>query len=432
LQPILVSSRFSSQELGAMRTHAGATNSTGGDTVEDFKLRGLDELLKTVASLSVEQAAKKASLLWDALCDVEDRRGARAFSGTYRWYYFHRRSCDFDAAFVHQLNEVAWVPGRDGTLQPPAFVIFEATGWKSNPFLASKIKFKPPILEVLAREAGIEPGVLDLLKRLGVTNEAELRARLGINEEAQQTEIGSAPGNIDDAVKNILGSTLQPTPPVPDPSGPEPTGGGGATGGSGTSWGGGSGAGGRSGTHTGHSTGGGGKTSGNVESGHNSTPSGVGARNFISYLAAHPEGEVSDPDGLDQQSRLALEEQAIAFILSLEPELQRTPTNNPGFDLMAVNGSCAQVKWVEVKAMSGTMEDRPVGMSRNQFDCAREHGEAYWLYIVEHADLPNQARIVRIQDPAGQTRTFTFDHGWLSIAEADVIKRPKPDEDGVE
>jgi hypothetical protein len=26
--------------------------------------------------------------------------------------------------------------------------------------------------------------------------------------------------------------------------------------------------------------------------------------------------------------------------------------------------------------------------------------------------------IVRIQDPAGKTRTFTFDRGWLAIADA--------------
>ena len=65
--------------------------------------------------------------------------------------------------------------------------------------------------------------------------------------------------------------------------------------------------------------------------------------------------------------------------------------------------------------MTGTLADRPVGLSRTQFDCAREHGEAYWLYVVESAGT-DEARLVPIQDPAGKARTFTFDHGWLDVA----------------
>ena len=38
--------------------------------------------------------------------------------------------------------------------------------------------FSSPLARRLAKEAGIEPGLLDLLKKLGVTSEAELRAHL--------------------------------------------------------------------------------------------------------------------------------------------------------------------------------------------------------------------------------------------------------------
>ena len=37
---------------------------------------------------------------------------------------------------------------------------------------------------------------------------------------------------------------------------------------------------------------------------------------------------------------------------------------------------------------------------------------------VEHAGDAT-LRIVRIQDPAGKARTFTFDHGWTDVAEPD-------------
>jgi hypothetical protein len=147
----------------------------------------------------------------------------------------------------------------------------------------------------------------------------------------------------------------------------------------------------------------------------------------VSYLATHPTDEEPDPDGLEQHARLALEEKAIAMILAQEPDLRRTPTNNPGFDLLGNDTNGVQLKWVEVKAMTGTLQDRPVGMSHTQFDCASQHGSAYWLYIVERAGDPDQAHIARIQDPAGHARTFTFDRGWLNIAEPDSSTTTRED-----
>jgi hypothetical protein len=68
--------------------------------------------------------------------------------------------------------------------------------------------------------------------------------------------------------------------------------------------------------------------------------------------------------------------------------------------------------------MTGSLDDRPVGLSHTQFECAREHGADYWLYVVEYAGNEG-ARVVRVQDPAGKARTFTFDHGWIDVAELD-------------
>jgi len=101
--------------------------------------------------------------------------------------------------------------------------------------------------------------------------------------------------------------------------------------------------------------------------------------------------------------------------LKYEPLLQRTPLNNPGFDLIETNASGRPKRWVEVKAMTGTLESRPVGISRTQFLAAQEYGEQYWLYIVENAGSQSDARVVRIKDPAGRACTFTFDRGWGNI-----------------
>ena len=93
-----------------------------------------------------------------------------------------------------------WVPDADGNLHAPKLVVFDTLGWKPNPFLQSKIRFKPPIIDQLAKEAGIEPGVLDLLKKLGVTSEADLRARLGVKEDTDTSD-GEPEGSVDGRVE---------------------------------------------------------------------------------------------------------------------------------------------------------------------------------------------------------------------------------------
>jgi hypothetical protein len=415
LQPVQVASRFSWSELLEMRTRAGWAGSTSLDTIADFTLRGLDPLLDLLPTLDAERASRTAALLWEALGEMVDRRGAGAFLGTYNWFYFQTRSCVFDAVFVKRLNETAWVPDRNGAIHPPSSVVFEETGWKLNPFLLSKLQFKPPILEALAREAGIEPGLLELLKKLGVTSEAQLKTRLGIKEDqAGEGEHGTE--SVGDALKKLLGDAPKPTPPVPDPAGPEPTGtGGGGSGASGSG-------GGAQTTHGGSGSpaagsNGGGKASGTGNGQHAHKAGSSGARPFYSYVGTHPDDEEPDPDGLDQQARLALEEKAIALIIAQEPELRRMPTNNEGFDLVELGPDGTTVRWIEVKAMTGDLKSRPVGVSRSQFKSAQEHGDNYWLYVVERAGLPEEARLVRIQDPSGKARTFTFDHGWLQIAQ---------------
>ncbi len=111
---------------------------------------------------------------------------------------------------------------------------------------------------------------------------------------------------------------------------------------------------------------------------------------------------------------------AIKRFIELEPTLSRTPEGNPGFDLYEAGGDGKKVRWVEVKSMTGSLEDRAVGLSRTQFDFALARGAAYWLYVVEHATDPAKTRVLRIQDPVTRARTFTFDRGWVDIAATDL------------
>ena len=363
LTPESVKCELTPADLRRLRTKAGHKAMTWGDPPKDHTLRGLAELIAFLPRLDVEKKRERTKLLWDALREVDQRLRAGAFSGSYSWTHYKRRSAVFDAAFVRQLNTTAWVLDAEGSLQRPEFVVFESLGWEENPVLTSKIRFKPPIIDQLALEAGIEPKVLEMLKKRGLTSVAELLAALGEEEPHEPTAPEPTPSEDTDAPGNDSPGT------APGTSRPR-------------------------------------------------TPGSRGGRPFISYVAAHPEEAESDPDGLDQSARMALEAKAIDLILSRESEWRRTRTHNPGFDLYQGDEQSGATRWCEVKAMTGTLADRPVGLSRTQFNYAREHGEAYWLYVVESAGT-DDASLVRIQDPAGKAKTFTFDHGWREVAEAD-------------
>lgn len=420
-------------EKAKIRREAGLERASRESTPEDFTLRGLTELLQFLPTLKPDQAAARVKVLWEALVDLE-ARGAGAFLGSYKWSYSHQeRTSRFDASFIRMLNQIAWVPNADGELMPPGLVVFDTLGWKSNPFLLTKIIFKPPIIDQLAKEAGIDPAAIDLLRKLGITNLADLTSRLGITNPTSEPEPSTAPepqadkpsnGDVYDDAEDLYGDDMPDIPPgTPDPDGGDGKvhgagRGGQGRAGTGTPRNGGQGNGGAhggSGSHGAPDS----KGSGNGGGPGNRSPGQTGTRPFISYVGAHLHDDGPDPDGLDQTMRMQIEAQAIDLIIRLEPKLCRTPDGNHGFDLYEADSTGKQIRWVEVKSMTGSLKDRPVGLSRKQFDCAREKGDAYWLYVVEHATDPARARVLRIQNPAGRARTFTFDHGWTAVAQSD-------------
>jgi hypothetical protein len=412
LRPVEDSS-LSEPKRQALRRQAGHAETSGyKDRITDWSLFGLRSLLDTLRNLPTEDRRTRARLLWDELSHLEERRGKGVFTAEYSWTHYGSYRTTFDSAFVRVLNSTEWVPDVNGNLQRPDLVLFDTIGWMPNPFLLSKIRFKPPIIEQLAREAGIEPGVLDLLKKHGVTSVADLVARLGLGTksrpeaEAEPKAVGKAPpDSAGDASAPVIpygfgvttetanddGAGIDDGPDVRSES--VRASGASARGGrQGDEW-----------------------ASGAGQNDVSRTPGSPNGRPFISYVAAHHDDEESDPDGLDQQARMTLETMAIDFILSHEPDWRRTAAHNVGYNLYRVDDVGNPETWCEVKAMAGGLEDRPVGMSRAQFECAQRHGESYWLYVVEHAG-DEHARIVRVRDPAGKARTLTFDRGWLAVA----------------
>lgn len=123
---------------------------------------------------------------------------------------------------------------------------------------------------------------------------------------------------------------------------------------------------------------------------------------------------------------MALEARAIEFILEREPDWQRMPASNPGFDLLQRGTDGEPSRWCEVKAMTGGLDGRPVGLSRAQFECASELGEAYWLYVVEKAGTSDAGSSASRTQPAKHAHSLSTKAGSASQT---VDAEPKDRED---
>ncbi|NNM76496.1 DUF3883 domain-containing protein [Sphingomonas sp. ID1715] len=393
---------LSAEARSEIRHAAGWQSCTYENPIPDQDIAGLTGLLTLLPTLPEEARRDRARQLWDALAELADRR-PHALSVQYSWTYHYTRTTTVDAHFIRKLNAHPWVPDRNGNLRLPSAVLFEELGWPSHPLLESRIRFKPPAIAALAREVGIDADVLDELKRLGVTDLAQLRTRLKADPDDQ---IGNGASDDESRENHEQGdehtrgesgrdSSQDDDRQDEDESGEGDEGRG--SGGDGTSNGGGSGG----------TKGGSGKGKGE---------SGGGEREFISYVASHNGDAQSDPDGLTYEERMRLEDRAIERIVKLEQQLMRMPPGNKGFDLIDPDAVGEPQRWIEVKAMKGDLNDRPVGLSQPQMEHARRYGDQYWLYVVEYAADDSRARIVKIRNPFGRTGTFTFDRGWATVA----------------
>ena len=394
LRRISHDAKFTWQEKREMRKMAGCVDVSGSEKVNDYTLIGLDALLAILPELTKVERSLKAKLLWESLCELADASSTNFF-GAYEWSYYSRKSTTFEAAFVRELNDTAWIPDAEGVLRRPASVLFDTLGWRPNEFLETKIRFQPPAIQELARETGIELGAIDLLQREKLT-EAGLRELIDLKKQREQAY--EPTHNDDDG--QPAGRSRQTQGGENENVSRTPSGG--------------------TGTGISESVGASGKSN-QAEKGSGSYAAGnSGTRNFVSYIAAHPiDVEYVGQDESEHTARMSLEENAIAFIIKQEPQWLRTAPGNAGYDLYQVDRNGSATAWCEVKAMRGPFGDRSATMSRRQFEEAQHRGASYWLYVVENAGTDSPS-LVKIQDPAGQAGTFTFDKGWLAVAE--IIK----------
>ena len=373
----------------------GQTRFTSEFPVEDFTLRGLEGLLIQFHDKD-SQAPELAAALWTELIRfTQSDPSILKFYGTYRWFYYSSHSAQFPATFVRELNTTAWVPDANGELHLPKEVPFSVTGWVDDDSLTDEIEFAP------------EPELIayDEQQKEYTRRVSQLREELG--------DLGMSEEEIDEALRQNQLDTLQrlrdsKSFPATDKAETRGYGKGGEL---------------RETVAERQGSGGMGSSERPpvivhipphpASSGGNSS----GNRSVGTINRPHSEPPVrveldddDNPEALSHEQRLVLEEAAIQKILELEPTLERTSQNNAGYDLYNPE---EDGKVVEVKSMSGSLENRPATMTRTQFHTALELGEKYWLYVVEYADDRERSRIKKIQDPARRVQTFTFNRSWF-------------------
>jgi len=130
----------------------------------------------------------------------------------------------------------------------------------------------------------------------------------------------------------------------------------------------------------------------------------------------------------DRHRNIELGKQAVSVVCGFEEVHGRKPTprgqTHPGFDIESrepvvdsldpKNGSDRSI---EVKGISGPWTRQGVALTPRQFQAARDLGERFWLYVVEHADDPVRAVVHPIQNPFAKVTGYWFDRGWMQLVD---------------
>jgi hypothetical protein len=119
--------------------------------------------------------------------------------------------------------------------------------------------------------------------------------------------------------------------------------------------------------------------------------------------------------------RMRVANAGIAVVVAYEKQKGRhpkvMPPNHKGYDIES-SDACGQViRYIEVKALSGSWGSDGVGLTAPEFEKASACGATYWLYVVEYADT-GEAELHAICDPARTVTHFFFDHGWRAASGA--------------
>jgi hypothetical protein len=414
----------------------------------DYDIQGLGSFLKIFKKVDLSEATRRARLIWDFLITHLENCAPGSeksfFEGEYEWSYYSRYSKKFDALFLNRLRAKEWLPGPDGQLHKPSELLPQELppSFTRNPVLCEALQMKAEVLVNLAKEAGFKVEDLMLIRRhkeefekfkrtlkeKPVPNampvESPTQAHPVTSELAERADFsqdnrvptGTSPqvpeqtppplqspfseNAIRDAVEALLGPNSAPSTSLPGelntcetPAGSLP---------------------GRNGTPIGSSP--------RTHRGHSQSGK------YFTFVYTLPEenGSLGGSNGIDSAEidrREKVGRGGIDAALEFERKSGRNPIEmdhlHEGYDVESRSTTGEIERYIEVKAISADWGDRGVTLSQAQFTTAQELKEHYWLYVVENPSTPAEL-IYRIQNPATQVKSFAYDKGWKTVAEAEI------------
>jgi hypothetical protein len=154
-------------------------------------------------------------------------------------------------------------------------------------------------------------------------------------------------------------------------------------------------------------------------------------RTYVSYTS--DDGDGAQADAAAQAQRSAVDQAGVNRVVEYEQESGRLPEvkppKHPGYDIESRDTGDQILRYIEVKSLSGAWGRMGVGLSKPEFEKAREIGDCYWLYVVERAQEEDY-KIHRIQNPAWKANQFFYDDGWAVLAEEDQPRAEREHSDG--
>jgi hypothetical protein len=153
---------------------------------------------------------------------------------------------------------------------------------------------------------------------------------------------------------------------------------------------------------------------------------------LMSYAAPSgtPDQMTGGDDPVKAAAREALGKAAVEYFLSTQASRWKSlipmPHNNPGFDVRATTHDGVD-EYIEVKGQGGAWTEDGVALTPTELMAAREHGERYWLCVVEYVQDEKRRALYLLQNPYGLTQQFRFDSGWKSAAMIQAAVPLKPE-----
>lgn len=142
-----------------------------------------------------------------------------------------------------------------------------------------------------------------------------------------------------------------------------------------------------------------------------------------SYVS--PFGGTAGEDGGSTSDGADVDRAAVDAVLAYEARNGRDPTEmkheNPDFDVVS-RDDAGHIRYIEVKGTRAGWGETGVGLSRRQYRAGREHGDDFWLYVVDRATTDPTVNPIR--NPVALIDQYLFDDGWLAMCERDVETRP--------